>query len=286
MDKKISLGLLGEKLDHSFSPLMFNHYFEKLNLDICYKIFPVSSEILPFLLNKTRTSDIIGLNVTIPFKENVIPFLDDLAPEVKIIGAVNVIHNSEGRLKGYNTDYIGFLRTLRKYDSLKNEQAVVLGAGGAARSIIYGFYKLKFKNITFFSKIKNEIIKILDQFHFLPNLNGERWEIEKIKEKMKDADIVVNATPVGMSPLEKESPVDNDFSLKKKCIVYDLIYNPKVTQLLKAAQIKGAVIENGLQMLIYQAVESLKIWKAEVVDEEVFIKSCKEVLNASLSKRR
>ena len=126
----------------------------------------------------------------------------------------------------------------------------------------------------------------MDQFHFLPNLNGEQWEIEKIKEKMKDADIVVNATPVGMFPLEKESPVDIDFSLKKKCIVYDLIYNPKVTQLLKAAQIKGAVIENGLQMLIYQAVESLKIWKAEVVDEEVFIKSCKEVLNASLSKRR
>jgi len=286
MDKKISLGILGEKLDYSFSPLMFNHYFERLNLDIRYKIFPVSSEILPFLLNKTRTSDITGLNVTIPFKENVIPFLDDLAPEVKIIGAVNVIHNSEGRLKGYNTDYIGFLRTLEKYNSLKTEKAVILGAGGAARSIIYGLSKLKFKNITFFSRKKKKITKILDQFHFIPHLNGERWEIGKIKEKMKDADIVVNATPVGMFPLEKESPVDVDFSLKKKCIVYDLIYNPKVTQFLKAAQIKGAVIENGLQMLIYQAVESLKIWKAEEVDEEVFIKSSKEVLNASLSKRR
>jgi shikimate dehydrogenase len=218
--------------------------------------------------------------VTIPFKEKIIPLLDYLDPEAKIIGAVNVIHNSKGRLKGYNTDYTGFLKTLAKYDFLKTGNAVVLGAGGAARGIIYGLSKMKFKNITFFSRNDEKINKILGNFHFISGLNGEQWKIEKIKEKMKNADIVVNATPVGMFPLENKSPVEVDFDLKKKSIAYDLIYNPKVTKFLKLAKNKGAVVENGLWMLIYQALESLKLWIGEDLHEEFFIKSSKEVLNA------
>ncbi len=280
MDKKISLGILGGKLGSSLSPLMFDHYFGRLNLDISYKFYPVASDMLSSFLSKTRTSDIIGLNVTIPFKEKVIPLLDYLDPEAKIIGAVNVIHKSKGKLKGYNTDYTGFLRTLEKYDFLKTGNAIVLGAGGAARSIIYGLSRMKFKNITFFSRNDEKINKILGNFHFIPCLNGDQWKIEKIKEKMKNADIVVNATPVGMFPLEKKSPVDVDFYLKKKCVAYDLIYNPKVTKFLKSAKSRGAVIENGLWMLIYQALESLKLWRVKDLDEEFFIKSSKEVLNA------
>ncbi|TET25327.1 MAG: shikimate dehydrogenase [Candidatus Aminicenantes bacterium] len=280
MDKKISLGILGGKLRSSLSPLMFDHYFGRLNLDISYKLYPVASDMLSFFLSKTRTSDIIGLNVTIPFKEKIIPLLDYLDPEAKIIGAVNVIHNSKGRLKGYNTDYTGFLKTLDKYDFLKTGNAVILGAGGAARGIIYGLSSMKFKNITFFSRNDEKINKILSNFHFISSLNGEQWKIEKIKEKMKNADIVVNATPVGMFPLENKSPVEVDFALKKKAIVYDLIYNPKVTKFLKLAKNKGAVVENGLWMLIYQALESLKLWIGEDLNEEFFIKSSKEVLNA------
>lgn len=280
MDKKISLGILGGKLRSSLSPLMFDHYFGRLKLDISYKLYPVASDMLSFFLSKTRTSDIIGLNVTIPFKEKIIPLLDYLDPEAKIIGAVNVIHNSKGRLKGYNTDYTGFLKTLDKYDFLKTGNAVVLGAGGAARGIIYGLSRMKFKNITFFSRNDEKINKILGNFHFISGLNGEQWKIEKIKEKMKNADIVVNATPVGMFPLENKSPVEVDFALKKKGIAYDLIYNPKVTKFLKLAKNKGAVVENGLWMFIYQALESLKLWIGEDLNEEFFIKSSKEVLNA------
>ena len=280
MDKKISLGILGGKLRSSLSPLMFDHYFGRFKLDISYKLYPVASDMLSFFLSKTRTSDIIGLNVTIPFKEKIIPLLDYLDPEAKIIGAVNVIHNSKGRLKGYNTDYTGFLKTLAKYDFLKTGNAVVLGAGGAARGIIYGLSRMKFKNITFFSRNDEKINKILGNFHFISGLNGEQWKIEKIKEKMKNADIVVNATPVGMFPLENKSPVEVDFALKKKGIAYDLIYNPKVTKFLKLAKNKGAVVENGLWMLIYQALESLKLWIGEDLNEEFFIKSSKEVLNA------
>jgi len=280
MDKKISLGILGGKLRSSLSPLMFDHYFGRFKPDISYKLYPVASDMLSFFLSKTRTSDIIGLNVTIPFKEKIIPLLDYLDPEAKIIGAVNVIHNSKGRLKGYNTDYTGFLKTLEKYDFLKTGNAVVLGAGGAARGIIYGLSRMKFKNITFFSRNDEKINKILGNFHFISGLNGEQWKIEKIKEKMKNADIVVNATPVGMFPLENKSPVEVDFALKKKGIAYDLIYNPKFTKFLKLAKNKGAVVENGLWMLIYQALESLKFWIGEDLNEEFFIKSSKEVLNA------
>ncbi len=235
---------------------------------------------LSFFLSKARTSDIIGLNVTIPFKEKIIPLLDYLDPEAKIIGAVNVIHNSKGRLKGYNTDYTGFLKTLDKYDFLRTGNAVVLGAGGSARGIIYGLSSMRFKNITFFSRNDEKINKILSNFHFISGLNGEQWKIDKIKEKMKKADIVVNATPVGMFPLENKSPVEVGFALKKKGIAYDLIYNPKATKFLKLAKNKGAVVENGLWMLIYQALESLKLWIGEDLNEEFFIKSSKEVLNA------
>jgi len=280
MDKKISLGILGGKLPSSLSPLMFDHYFGRLKLDISYKLYPVASDMLSFFLSKIRTSDITGLNVTIPFKEKIIPLLDYLDPEARIIGAVNVIHNSKGRLKGYNTDYTGFLKTLAKYDFLKTGNAVVLGAGGAARGIIYGLSRMKFKNITFFSRNDEKKNEILGNFHFISGLNGEQWKIEKIKEKMKNADIVVNATPVGMFPLENKSPVEVDFALKKKGIAYDLIYNPKVTKFLKLAKNKGAVVENGLWMLIYQALESLKLWIGKDLNEEFFINSSKEVLNA------
>lgn len=285
-NKKILFGLLGEKLDHSLSPQIFNHYFEKHNLDIRYEPFPLLSDNLPLFFKEIRTSDMIGLNVTIPFKEKIISYLDYLSQDAKNIGAVNVISNDKGKLKGHNTDHTGFLRTLEKYSSLQIESAVILGAGGAARSIIYGLGLLKLKNIFFFARKTEKITKMLRQFRFIPNLAGNLWIKERIQAKIEKADIVVNTTPVGMSPLEKESPVKGNFTLKSQCIVYDLIYNPRVTPFLKTAQSKGAIIENGLGMLVYQAIESLKIWREEFSDEESFIKSCEEVLNASLSNRR
>jgi shikimate dehydrogenase len=286
MDKKILFGILGEKLDHSLSPLMFNHYFASLNLDICYESLSVTPKKLHQFFKEIHVSDIIGLNVTIPYKERVIPYLDELSWDARNIGAVNVIWNSGRRLEGFNTDYLGFLRTLKEYEAYELENAVVLGAGGAARSIIYALSKMNFKNIIFFSRDKKKIIRVLKNFPFIPQLKGRLWQEEDIGKEMSQADTVINTTPVGMGSLKTESPVDFDFSLKEKCLAYDLIYNPKVTEFLKKAQNKGAVIENGIRMLVYQALESLIIWKGEEIDETLFIKSSEEVLNVTLSERR
>ena len=142
MNKRFLFVLLGKNVNHSFSPLMFNFYFRKLNLNFHYFSLSISKNSLPKFLKQVRNSSILGLNVTIPYKEIIIPYLDELDPVAEKIHAVNVIHNRGGKLKGYNTDYIGFNKALKKYKSLDLKFAVILGAGGAARSVIYSLYTL------------------------------------------------------------------------------------------------------------------------------------------------
>ncbi|MFC2170088.1 shikimate dehydrogenase [Acidobacteriota bacterium] len=287
MAKKVLFGLLGENLSHSFSPLMFNHYFKKYKPNIRYDLFPVTLKSLPGLLKRIRESGTIGLNVTVPYKEKIIPFLDELNHDAKKIGAVNVIRNNNGRLKGYNTDYLGFLKTLEQFNSMNINKSVILGAGGAARSVIYSFFKLAIRNIIFFARKIQKVSDTLAHFTYIPQIKGALWEPDNIKAEIKNSDIAINTTPVGMFPSEETTPIALDFPVKNQFVAYDLIYNPRTTQFLKIAQSNGAIIENGQRMLIYQALESLKIWnKREKLDEEYFIKSSEEVLNASLSKLR
>jgi shikimate dehydrogenase len=286
MSEKVLFGLIGEKLEHSFSPKMFNYYFRKIKLDYTYALFPQTPESLPEFLKKVGTSSIIGLNVTIPYKEAVIPYLDDIDEAAERISSINVIHNNKGRLKGYNTDYIGFGRALVKHPHVNLKSAIVLGAGGAARAVIYALHKLEFKKIIFFSRRKDKLEKILHNFFFISNLTGYLWQPEKIKEETQKTNLIINATPVGMHPLIENSPIDINVPLKENSIAFDLIYNPEVTKFLQLAKDRGAVIENGLGMLIYQALESIKIWINQTIDEELFCKTAQEVLNASFFKRR
>jgi len=284
MDKEKLFVLIGEKLNHSISPMIFNYYFKKLNLNYRYGLLPVTAEYFSEVLKKIRASSIIGLNVTIPYKEKIIPFLDDLDKEAERIGSVNVVHNIKGKLKGYNTDHSGFIRALLQHSPLEIETAVVVGAGGASRSVIYSLYKLKVKEIVFFSRSSVKLERVLNDFFFISNLKGYSWQIEKIKEKIQKADLIVNTTPVGMFPFKDASPIEIDFSVRKNCIAFDLIYNPIKTKFSREASSKGIVVENGLRMLVYQALESYKIWINQDINEEFFIKTSEEVLHASLLK--
>ncbi len=286
MSKKILFALLGKNLSHSFSPLMFNFYFRKLNLN--YHYFPISlpEESLLELLNKARNSSILGMNVTIPYKEKIIPLLDELDSVSNKIRAVNVIKNKNGRLIGYNTDFSGFKRALEKYNFLDLKRAVILGAGGAGRSVIYSLYTLNFEKIVFFSRTWQRINEIESNFSFINGLKGYLWDIRKIRKEIMESDVLINATPVGMSPFLNASPIEIDFPLKENFLAFDLIYNPKLTKLLKMASEKGSFIENGIDMLIFQAVEGLKIWLEKKINEELFIKTCGEVINASISNSR
>lgn len=273
-------------MDHSASPLIFNHYFQRLNLNYRYDPYPVSLESLPEFIEKVKSFPIVGLNVTIPYKEEIIPYLDELDQEARKIGSVNVVHNVKGKLKGYNTDFLGFRRVLLNHLPLGIKTAVALGAGGAARSVIYSLHISGAEKIVFFSRKKSKLERILDNFSFISNLQGYLWQDERIKEKAKKADLIINATPVGMFPHEDDSPLDINFSVKKNLIAFDLIYNPAETKFLAEAKKKGIFTENGLRMLIYQALESYKIWQNFQVNEQFFIKSLEEVFHASLFKRR
>jgi shikimate dehydrogenase len=286
MDKKVLFGLLGEKLDHSASPSIFNHYFQRLNLNCRYNPYPVSPESLLEFIEKVKSFPIVGLNVTIPYKEEIIPHLDEVDQEAMKIGSINVVHNVKGKLKGYNTDFLGFRRVLLEHLTLKIKTAVVLGAGGAARSVIYSLHVSGAEKIAFFSRKRSKLERILDNFSFISDLNGYLWQDKRIKQKARKADLIVNATPVGMFPLEDDSPLDINFSVKKDLIAFDLIYKPAQTKFLAEASKRGIVTENGLRMLIYQALESCKIWKNFQVDEQFFINTSEEVLHASLFERR
>lgn len=286
MAEKVLFGLIGERLNYSLSPLIFNNYFKKLNLNYQYGLFPVDPESLPELLRKVKSSSVIGFNVTIPYKQEIIPYLDDLDQEAGRIGSVNVVHSIKGKLKGYNTDYSGFIQALQNHNCYGIKTAIVLGAGGASRSIIYSLYKLGINEIIFFCRSQSKLKRILDNLSFIRNLKGYIWQLEKLKEKTERANLIVNATPVGMFPFEDDSPFDIDFPVRENLIAFDLIYNPRETKFLREARRRGIMVENGLRMLIYQALESYKIWRNQDIDEEFFIKISEEVLHASLLKRR
>lgn len=273
--KKI-YGIIGYPVKHSLSPLMHNAAFACLKINAEYKLFEVKPEDLGVFLKSCSKENILGLNVTIPHKEQVISFLDTLSPEAKLIAAVNTIKVSGNKLEGFNTDGEGFLRHLNQ-DLGFNPQGkiiAILGAGGAARAVT-----------VYLSKAKPEIIAIYDidktrvsslTAHLKENFKDiELQPVESVENlNITKADLLINATPIGM----KESDlclVDEKF-LHPNLLVYDLIYNPQETKLLKIARGKGSRTSNGLGMLLYQGVRSFEIWTGQKAPVEIMCQALKE----------
>ncbi len=237
-------GLIGFPLSHSFSKKFFTDKFKNEQLSGCsYELYPLRSiDELPDLLR--NTPNLSGLNVTIPYKESVIPFLTTSAPVVQDIGACNCIRVAEGVLHGYNTDVIGFEQTLVPHLRPHHQKALILGTGGAAKAVAW---VLK----------KHQI-----QFQYVSRQkNPQTIEYEEISKEVLDRfTIVINTTPLGMQPNVNASPSVNCNWMNHQHLCIDLIYNPAKTVFLEAAEKAGATIENGLKMLEIQAEESWKIW--------------------------
>jgi len=241
-----SFGLIGRSLTHSFSKAYFEKKFKELNLDNDYINFEIDSiGQFPVLLKKNK--ELKGLNVTNPYKESVIPFLDELSDEAKAIGAVNCIKITNGRLTGYNTDVYGFSQSIKPFLESNHQNALILGTGGAAKAVAYALKRIGLQ-IYFVSSSSKKTINTF----FYPEIN------EHVMAAFK---LVVNASPVGMYPNEKESPPLPYHFFSKEHLAYDLIYNPEKTAFLKQAHANGAVIMNGLSMLQLQAEKSWEIWK-------------------------
>ena len=240
-DNKL-FGLLGKGIGYSFSRNYFSKKFEAENLKHQYVNFDLTdlSNFGELLMKK----DISGINVTIPYKQDVIPFLDKLDPVAEAIGAVNTIVFRDGEKIGYNTDYIGFKKTLLQNIKIHQEQAFVLGTGGAAKAICYVLEQLNIKVL----KVSRNEGKDKKTYAQLTN------------KDYIDHKLIINCTPLGTHPhTEAYPPIDFE-QINNSHLLYDLIYNPKTTTFMKMGIDKGATVLNGYQMLVEQAEASWSLW--------------------------
>jgi len=252
-------GVIGYPVRHSFSPAMHHAAFHKAKLNAVYLALEVHPENLKDALAGIKALGISGLNVTVPHKEACIPFLDDVYPTAKLIGAVNTIHLKDGKLIGYNTDGRGFIRALKEILKVnpKGKRFFILGAGGASRAVGFNLAKEGAKVVTFYdivrSKAENLVIDLRLNF---PNCSIQL--ASTLPRHLKDFDCLINATPVGM---KKNDPLLIDPKVfHPKLAVCDLIYNPSRTKLLKLAKAKRLKTMNGLGMLLYQGVIAWELW--------------------------
>lgn len=235
-------GLIGKSLGHSFSPGFFKSFFEDQGIEAQYKLIELDAieHVRPILDGAYH-----GLNVTIPYKEEIIPFLDELSPEAKAIGAVNTIVFSEGKAIGFNTDAFGFQQSIKPFLTFEHERALILGTGGSSKAVGYVLRNLGIQ-VNFLSR--NEP-------------SGQQFSYEQVNEAMLSAcKLIVNCTPVGMFPAMDACPLPSFQGIRPSHLVVDLIYNPEETLLLKEAKSRGAATLNGLPMLKAQALKSWELW--------------------------
>jgi shikimate dehydrogenase len=245
-------GLFGYPVEHSLSPSMHNAAFEHLGMDWCYVTFPVRPDLLGDAVKAIRALDLKGVNVTVPHKQNVMPFLDRVNEEASFIGAVNTIQNTDGFLTGYNTDGRGFMESLSEAGvSPEGKHLLVIGAGGACRAISY-YLSEKAATISLFDLDLHKAEKLIHDFSSI------RTNVRSMPNLalLDDMDIIINATPLGLKGTDP-TPVDIS-CINKRMVVCDLIYRD--TPLLKAASEKGCKTINGLGMLLHQGVIAFELW--------------------------
>lgn len=272
-------GLMGDPVEHTLSPHMHNAGFEYFNLDYVYVPFHVRKGNLEMAIAGAKSLDIKGLNVTIPYKIRVMKYLDVIDETAQLIGAVNTIKFDE-ELKGYNTDGMGAVRAIEELTSVKNRKIVILGAGGASRAISFQASLKGAGKVIIANRTIDKASKLTENLE--DNLNTDAAAIglgEELTEELKDTDILINTTPIGMYPHIDQRPLVTSDMMHGGLIVNDVIYNPLETKLLKEAQKADAKTVSGIKMLIYQGIESFKIWTGQEPPVKIFEEAIEEALN-------
>jgi shikimate dehydrogenase len=279
------LGIIGDPVKHSLSPVMHNAAIANLGLDYVYVPFPVKEIDLEKAIAGFSAIDLVGFNITIPHKQTIIPLLTDISDDAKNIGAVNTVWRTDSGWHGTNTDVDGFVAPLKDISRDWSQiTPVVLGIGGAARAVITGLVNLGCSEIHIVGRNPDKLARFYQSWEHAPAISSllkiHNWE--NLSSLIPAADLLVNTTPVGMSPNTDASPVDEALmkKLKKQAIAYDLIYTPNPTQFLKLAQAQGARPIDGLEMLLQQGVAALEIWLQQPVPVEVMRNSLKEYLKS------
>ncbi|MDC3147675.1 shikimate dehydrogenase [Prochlorococcus sp. AH-716-I09] len=259
------IALIGNPVSHSLSPIMQNAALQYLGLDLIYIAIPCKDEDLESVLNSLKKINCKGLNITIPHKEKVFDLCSEISPVANNVKAINTLKlNSKKEWSGTNTDVEGFIYPLKTLTPTK-KHSVVLGSGGASRSVIQGLINLNFSTISVVSRNKSSLDALITNFENQIELKGLLNNDNQAQNLIEKADLIVNTTPVGMKTAVDEMnllPYGESFwrSLNSKTIVYDLIYNPAPTPLLKFSAKKGCTTIDGSQMLVAQGLKSLSFW--------------------------
>lgn len=253
-------GIFGYPVEHTFSPGMHNAAFNKIGMDACYVPFAVSPESLGDAVKAIVPLGLRGLNVTVPHKEKVLAYLDELSEEARLIGAVNTIEVREGRLIGHNTDGRGFLRSLREDAGFnpKGRSVLFIGSGGAARAVGFSLALAGVKRVAFHDVDARKASSLALDIHQKTGADAKAIEEDQLATAAEEADCLINATPLGLKKTDP-LPVVKTFVMRKH-LVCDLVYNPPETAFLKVAKAHGAKRFSGLGMLLYQGVIAFEIW--------------------------
>lgn len=282
------LGVIGHPIEHSLSPVMHNAALSHLGLDIVYLAFPVKPEDLNVAISGFAAVGLLGFSITIPHKQEILPLLSEVSPVAIAVGAVNTVYRTANGWGGTNTDVRGFLAPLRSL-SLKTgnkhdwsqKVAVILGSGGAARAVVAGCAELGCAEIHVVGRSEQKLTEFQQSWVNSPlavNLLTHTWE--ELPMLISKADLLVNATPIGMYPRGDESPVNVSAmdKMPESAIAYDLIYTPNPTQFLKQAQERGAIAIDGLEMLVQQGAAALEIWLQQPIPVDVMRQSLRHHL--------
>lgn len=274
--------LLGYPLEHSVSGVMHNAAFKELSLEYRFELLPAHPRDLEGLLEKgLRHNWVRGASVTIPHKVRVLRYLDEVDHLAARIGAVNTIVNKRGKLKGFNTDGVGAMRSLEEaFGDLDGSRVVVLGAGGASRAISYHLSTVA-ERLVIINRTYERALELVEALREYPecraSLSASPLNRASIMEALMDSELLVNTTPIGMWPMIGESPVDVGL-LRPDLMVFDVIYNPPKTKLLEEAEAIGARTLNGLDMLIYQGAEAFRLWTGREAPIPVMRRAVEEAL--------
>ena len=272
------VGLIGHPVEHSFSPPMHNAAFEALDMDYAYVAFDVDPLNLKSAVEGAKSLNIKGFNVTIPHKIEVMGCLDEIDEVARLIGAVNTIDFKS--MKGYNTDGIGAVKAIEEVTSIKNKNVVVAGAGGASRAISFYIAKYGADTLTILNRNVEKAESLAGDVlasDLIDDVSSD--SISEISGYMNDADILIDTTPVGMHPNVDAKAIVGSKDMHEGLAVFDAVYNPNETVLIKEAIKAGAKPVYGIKMLLYQGAESFKIWTGREAPVDVMEDALKKTLN-------
>lgn len=276
------VALIGYPLGHSVSPPMQQAAFDYYQLDLRYQAWEAEPAQFGAIMERLRQPSTVGANVTIPYKETVLPMIDELDELARQIGAVNTIVNREGKLSGYNTDAEGFVQALRHLGGFEpaGKRVVLLGAGGAARAVSFALARAGVRSLAITDIVAERSQGLSSS---LRSLGVETYVLDPEGKELKDAllncDLMVNCTPVGMkhSTTEGQSPLKAEL-IPKEALIYDVVYNPIETQLLLDAKAVGARTLGGLGMLVYQGAKAFELWTGKEAPIDIMFEAAKGAL--------